>query len=101
MIEIEYAPTTAFVTFELESDHAVSVVGSFNGWNPLAHPMEPNTRGFRGVTVELNPGRYEFRYLAEGGAFFDDDEFDVMVIEDNGMGGTHGVLDIELLGALA
>ena len=95
MIEIEYAPSSAFVTFELASEHPVSVVGNFNNWDPLVHPLVPNARGFRGVTVELVPGRYAFRYLADGGEFFDDDEVDVMDVEENGIGGTHGVLVIQ------
>jgi 1,4-alpha-glucan branching enzyme len=94
MIEIEPSTSSAFVTFELAHVGPVSVVGSFNDWNPLAHPLEPNERGFRWVTVELAPGRYEFRYLAEEGHFFDETDYDLREIEENGIGGTHGVLTI-------
>jgi hypothetical protein len=94
MIEIETFAETSFVTFELVHDGPVSVVGSFNSWDPLVHPLLPTERGTRWVTVELRPGRYEFRYLADGAGFFDDLEYDLAEIEDNGVGETHGVLHV-------
>jgi 1,4-alpha-glucan branching enzyme len=96
MIEIEPSTSSVFVTFELSSNEAVSVVGSFNGWDPFAHPLVTNERGFRWVTVELTPGRYQFRYLAEEGRFFDEDDYDLRETEENGLGGTHGVLNIDI-----
>jgi 1,4-alpha-glucan branching enzyme len=95
MIEIEPSAETSFVTFEIVYDKPVSVVGSFNGWDPLVHPLVTNDRGFRWVTVELPPGRYEFRYLSDGGEFFDEDENDLAETETNGIGGTHSVFTVE------
>jgi 1,4-alpha-glucan branching enzyme len=69
----------------------VSVVGDFNGWDPLAHPMRKRSNGTRSVAVELVPGeRYRFRYLADGGEWIDDPSADAH--EANGYGGTHSVL---------
>lgn len=84
---------SAKVTFVLpiQSAPAVSVVGDFNGWDPAAHPLRKRSNGTRSVSVELPPGQaYRFRYLAEGGRFFDDPDADV--IEPNGFGDTHSVL---------
>lgn len=79
------------LTFSLDLDRPVSVVGDFNGWDPAAHPLKPRTNGKRSAVVTLPPGsRAAFRYLAEGGHFFDDPEADGY--EDNGYGGTHGVV---------
>jgi Helix-hairpin-helix domain len=80
------------VTFSLDTDRPVSVVGDFNEWNPLAHPMRPFD-DLMSVTVELTPGRWAFRYLAEGGQFFDD--IAATFIEPNGWGETHSVLVID------
>ena len=79
------------VTFALETDAAVSVVGDFNGWDPAVHQLRPRSNGKRSVSVLIDPGsEVSFRYLAEGGQFFDDDDADRL--DDNGYGGSHSVL---------
>ena len=61
------------VTFALPVDVGpVSVVGDFNGWTPGAHPLVKRSNGTRSVAVELAPGRFEFRYLADGGVWLDE-----------------------------
>ena len=94
---ITRARTTGGVklTFSLAVDRPVSVVGDFNQWDPAAHPLKPRTNGKRSVVVTLPPGsRHAFRYLADGGEFFDDPEADGF--EDNGYGGTHGVVVLDI-----
>ena len=65
------------VTFALpasEPPGAVSVVGDFNNWNPFAHPLRKRSNGTRSTVVTVPPGStLRFRYLAEGGLWFDDD----------------------------
>jgi 1,4-alpha-glucan branching enzyme len=81
------------VTFTLETDEPVSVVGDFNGWDPAANPLAPRGKGRRSASIMLEPGtEVAFRYLAEGGRFFDDPDADRH--EDNGHGETHSVLVI-------
>ena len=81
------------VTFVLDIDEPVSVVGDFNGWDPHSHPLLPDPSGRRSVTLRLPAGSFAFRYLADGGRFFNDPAADSYV--DNGHGDTHGVLDVE------
>jgi len=68
---------TVRVTFALPVDEpigAVSVVGDFNDWNPFAHPLRPRTNGTRSAAVTVPAGAtLRFRYLAEGGIWFDDE----------------------------
>ncbi|MBQ1073611.1 isoamylase early set domain-containing protein [Micromonospora sp. C31] len=67
------------VTFSLPRDAPpgpVSVVGSFNGWEPGRHELVPRRDGTRTVTVRLGPGEYRFRYLATGGVWLDDESAD-------------------------
>jgi 1,4-alpha-glucan branching enzyme len=68
---------TVRVTFALPADEpsgSVSVVGSFNNWNPLAHPLRRRANGTRSATVTVASGStLHFRYLAEGGHWFDDE----------------------------
>jgi 1,4-alpha-glucan branching enzyme len=68
---------TVRVTFALpadEPDAAVSVVGNFNDWNPFAHPLRRRANRTRSTAVTVPAGStLHFRYLAEGGLWFDDE----------------------------
>jgi 1,4-alpha-glucan branching enzyme len=68
---------TVRVTFALPADKpggAVSVVGDFNDWNPYAHPLRKRANRTRSAAVTVKTGStLHFRYLAEGGVWFDDE----------------------------
>ncbi len=68
---------TVRVTFALPMDEpggAVSVVGNFNDWNPFTHPLRKRANRTRSAAVTVQAGStLHFRYLAEGGVWFDDD----------------------------
>jgi len=68
---------TIRVTFTLPADEprgAVSVVGDFNDWNPFVHPLRRRANGTRSAAVTVPAGSMlRFRYLAEGGVWFDDE----------------------------
>ena len=60
----------------------VSVVGDFNGWQPGRHLLVRRTNGTRSVAVSMPPGSaHRFRYLAEGGHWFDDPDADGVTAE--------------------
>jgi 1,4-alpha-glucan branching enzyme len=65
------------VTFALpvaEPAAPVSVVGDFNDWDPFAHPLRVRSNRTRSVSVRVPSGStLRFRYLAEGGLWFDDE----------------------------
>jgi hypothetical protein len=77
---------TVRVTFALpadEPDGAVSVVGNFNDWNPFAHPLRRRANRTRSAAVTVPAGStLHFRYLAEGGRWFDDETVTVPVGQD-------------------
>jgi len=68
---------TVRVTFALPADEpsgGVSVVGDFNDWDPFAHPLRRRANGTRSAAVTVPAGAMlRFRYLAEGGIWFDDE----------------------------
>jgi 1,4-alpha-glucan branching enzyme len=68
---------TVRITFALPADEpsgAVSVVGDFNDWDPFAHPLRRRGNGTRSAVVTVPAGAtLRFRYLAEGGVWFDDE----------------------------
>jgi 1,4-alpha-glucan branching enzyme len=65
------------VTFTLPASEPgvpVSVVGDFNGWDPFAHPLRNRANRTRSTSVTVPLGStLRFRYLAEGGRWFDDE----------------------------
>ena len=65
------------VTFSLPANQpagAVSVVGDFNNWDPSAHPLRARSNQTRSASVTVPAGStLRFRYLAEGGRWFDDE----------------------------
>lgn len=90
--QAELDENTVKVTFAVPATVGqVSVVADFNDWCPQANPLKPRSNGTRSVAVALPTGAtFRFRYLAEGGVFFDDDA--CAGHEPNGYGQTHGVL---------
>jgi 1,4-alpha-glucan branching enzyme len=79
MIRRKKAATGVSVTFALDDTVTgpVSVVGDFNGWTPGEHVLRKRSNGTRSVTVTLPAGQpARFRYLAEGGLWFDDPQAD-------------------------
>ena len=73
------------VTFMIDDERPVSVVGDFNGWDPHRDPFVEELDGRRYVTVSVPADTVtSFRYLADGGEFFDDPAADR--IEPNGFG---------------
>jgi hypothetical protein len=79
MIEREAEDGSVRVTFSLPlSEGEVSVLGSFNNWDPGAHPLRGDGPS-QTATVELAPGsRHEFRYLGSDGRWFDDPDADAL-----------------------
>ncbi len=74
------------VTFVLpasENERPVSVLGSFNDWNPLVHPLKRRSNGTRSVTVEVPAGNvFQFKYLADGGEWFCDPDADAVEVAE-------------------
>lgn len=68
------------LTFVLPNDAvagAVSVVGDFNAWTPGANPLVKRRNGTRSAVVSVPSGaELRFRYLGEGGRWFDDEDAD-------------------------
>jgi len=62
------APKTLSVRFALHKPDAkgVSLCGDFNGWSPGATPMKRHDDGRWETTVVLAPGRYQYKFVADG-----------------------------------
>ena len=84
-IRIETKGTTARIQFVLPNDvhdGAVSAVGTFNDWKPGVHKLVRRSNGTRTVAVAVPAGEpVRFRYLGEGGVWFDDADADEITPE--------------------
>ena len=62
------APPRVKVTFVLPICDAksVSLSGEFNGWSPDGTPMKRHGDGHWETTVDLAPGRYEYKFVCDG-----------------------------------
>jgi len=52
--------------FQAPSTRQVSLVGDFNNWDTRAAPMDKGPDGFWRLSLPLAPGRYEYRFFADG-----------------------------------
>jgi hypothetical protein len=60
----------------------ISAVGTFNDWTPGAHKLVRRSNGTRSVTVAVPKGQsIQFRYLGEGGVWFDDEDAQAITSE--------------------
>ena len=62
------AVTPVRVKFQVYEPHArhVTLAGEFNQWNPDAAPMQPHDDGHWLITLDLLPGRYQYKFVVDG-----------------------------------
>jgi 1,4-alpha-glucan branching enzyme len=67
-IKTSNKPTYSLTPFAFEAvaTQQVSLVGNFNGWDTKTTLMHKGTDGIWRVSVALKPGRYEYRFYADG-----------------------------------
>jgi 1,4-alpha-glucan branching enzyme len=82
------------VTFRLDAPFAsqVFLAGEFNDWSPTAEPMGKGDDGIWRVTVQLDPGRYEYKFVVDG-TWMEDPENPDMVPDP--YGGNNSVITVE------
>lgn len=60
-------------TFQAPADaRRVALVGDFNGWNRFSHFMRKSLAGAWEVTLDLAPGRYQYKFLVNESQWFTD-----------------------------
>lgn len=75
----------------------VQVAGDFNGWNPEHTPLEPAGGGAWTVTLPLEPGRYQYKFVVDGQTWIADPY--AAEQHDDGFGSSNAVLDVRATGA--
>lgn len=82
------------VTFTYKSSNkanSVGVAGSFNGWNPSAHPLTPQADGSWSRSVPIPPGKYMYKFVVDGQWISDPGN---PRREADGFGGNNSLLDV-------
>jgi 1,4-alpha-glucan branching enzyme len=66
--QTQSAPDVAKTKFVCLEPHATQVFlcGEFNAWSPEATPMTRRPDGHWETSLALQPGRYQYKYLADG-----------------------------------
>ncbi len=74
--------------------NAVSVAGSFNGWNATANPLaDPDKDGIWSADIELPAGRIEYKFVVNGDQWFADEN--AVETSSDGFGGQNAVATIK------
>lgn len=69
----------------------VSVAGTFNEWSTTATPLAgPDDAGVWEAVLRLDPGRYAYKFVVDGGRWITD--LTAAAFEDDGFGGENSVL---------
>lgn len=68
------------IIFRLDAPFAgeVFVAGGFNDWSPTADAMEKGEDGIWSITLEISPGKYEYKFVVDG-TYMEDPENPDMV----------------------
>ena len=82
------------IEFNLDVPEAsqVFVAGEFNEWSPTDIRMEKGEDGIWRATIELDPGKYEYKFVVDGTWMEDPDNPDKV---SDPYGGNNSVLTVE------
>ncbi len=85
------SPAPAVFGLKAPEAERVSVVGTFNGWDPEAHPLQgPDRGGVWSLRLFLPPGRHRYMFVVDGVRWVTDPN--AAVREEDGFGGYNSVL---------
>ncbi|RMH70608.1 MAG: glycoside hydrolase [Gemmatimonadetes bacterium] len=89
MLKKQFLKTKCKVTFKLSPEDtnatSVSVVGTFNEWDPSANPMKALKSGGFSKTITLDKdAEYEYRYVDQDGNWFNDPKPDGTTPNEHG-----------------
>ncbi len=62
------SPKRNKIEFSFLAPHAQAVylAGDFNHWNPSSHPLEKESAGLWKISLNLDPGPCQYRFLVDG-----------------------------------
>ena len=85
------AASTGAARFVYKGDgNSVAVAGEFNAWNTSADPLAKQTDGSWLLVKKLDPGKYAYKFVIDGGTWKQDESAALTV--DDGLGGKNSVV---------
>ena len=85
--------TTITFRFRCPGASSVALAGDFNDWDVTADMMAPDPlRESWAITLELAPGRYEYKFFVDGGNWWNDPNASKV---PNAWGSENSYLDVE------
>ena len=88
-------PEGVLFSHEHATASTVHLAGEFNGWDSGTMPLaDDDGDGVWTLTLELEPGRYEYKFVVDGGASWEPDAGNPESVDDN-HGGENSVLTVE------
>lgn len=54
------------LTLDAPEARSVKLAGDFNGWCSDSHQLTRDSKGQWKISMNLNPGRYEYRFVIDG-----------------------------------
>ena len=89
------------VTFTLQASDAEDafIAGDFNSWHPSQDSMYRDSTGTWVITLQLKPGRYEYKYVIDGGETWKHDITNPLWVQDP-YGGRNSVVIVTQDGRL-
>ena len=82
-------------SYDAPSATSVNLAGEFNSWDPASLPMaDEDGDGVWTVTLEVAPGRYDYKFVIDGGASWEPDVGNPERVGDN-HGGENSILVVE------
>ena len=91
MYSVEVTDNGVVFLYTDNGENSVFLVGSMNGWDVKSTPMNLNKSGFWSVTLKLDAGKYQYKFIVDGEWKIDESNLDV---EDDGYGGFNSVIEI-------
>lgn len=85
-------------TYTAPAAEAVYLAADFNGWNDTALPMDKGASGVWSLSVDLEPGTYEYKFVVDGAWMDDPDNPDKV---DDPFGGANSRLTVLAGGEVA
>lgn len=53
-------------SFSAPNAESVSIAGDFNNWNTISHPMKKDKKGVWKISLNLDPGTYQYNFYVDG-----------------------------------
>ncbi len=89
--EIIDNPAGIEFTYTAPNANSVSLVGTFNNWNNSANPMQKDQNGVWSTVIQVQAGKYQYKYLADGTWNYDQDNSETA---DDGYGGQNSAFEV-------